>query len=273
MFSGGSWQAGLVPISAASIEEAVRLNGVEIERNRQIFRWGRKYQDPVVGRELVSQPEGKRPAYRERRFQLLVAYQDARYETVPGFCAREVEAREPGLRDAVARYLYKLMAHKDEYEVARLLTAPRFEEQLRQQWESIDSIGTAHSIPFAARHGNERKLRLGSVSNILRLLARLKALRGTPFVIFGYSASRRQERALISWYRGIVEEVLACITPANRTLALEIAELPDQIRGYESIRSESAKRVQQLAREKLAEMKQLSSLDRVPETLGSIQGS
>jgi len=250
---------------------------VETERNRQIFRWGRKYhQDRLWVESFVSQPErGEAPSdIVEHRFQLLVAYQDARYAEQYRAFVQKVEAREPGLRDAVARYLYKLMAHKDEYEVARLLTAPRFEEQLRQQWESIDSIEYNLHPPLLRAMGLKEKLRLGARSRIiLRLLARLKALRGTPFDIFGYSAIRRQERALISWYRGIVEQVLACITPANRTLALEIAELPDQIRGYENIRSESAKRVQQLAREKLAEMKQLSSLDKVPESLGSIQGT
>src|SRR5208282_2057001 len=133
---GAAWQAGLVPVAAASIEEAIRLNGVEAERNCRVFLWGRKYyQDAAFVENLLAPKDAaKTPAGRDT---LLEAYQDRAYAGQYRAFVASVEQRAPELAPVVARYLYKLMANKDEYEVARMLTDPQFEAGLREQWEEI----------------------------------------------------------------------------------------------------------------------------------------
>jgi indolepyruvate ferredoxin oxidoreductase len=157
------------------------------------------------------------------------------------------------LAEPVARYLFKLMAYKDEYEVARLLTQPDFELYIRDMWQSAESVCYNLHPPILRSLGLKKKLKLGSwFRGPLWLLARMKALRGTPLDPFGYAAIRREERALIAWYRNLIAEVLERVTPENLTLALEVVCLPDQIRGYEHIKMESIRNVKRLAQEKLA---------------------
>jgi indolepyruvate ferredoxin oxidoreductase len=166
---------------------------------------------------------------------------------------REVEARQPLLADAVARNLYKLMAYKDEYEVARLLTKPEMEAQIRGMWEQAESIGYNLHPPLLRALGMKKKLKLGAwFGGPLRVLASLKGLRGTPFDVFGYAEVRREERALIGWYEGLVRECLDHATAENLALAQEILTLPDQIRGYEQIKMGNARRVRAMAAEKVA---------------------
>jgi indolepyruvate ferredoxin oxidoreductase len=167
-----------------------------------------------------------------------------------------VAAREPALAEPVARYLYKLMAYKDEYEVARLLTNPESDQQLRGMWEAAESFSYNLHPPLLRALGLKRKLKLGPwFRTPLKVLARLKTLRGTLFDPFGYAAIRRQERALVVWYRNLIEEILELAGPENLTLAIEIATLPDQIRGYENIKMQSVQEVKRLAEEKLALVK------------------
>ena len=193
----------------------------------------------------------------ERRVAELERYQDRRYAEEYREFVERVAAREPALAETVARYLYKLMAYKDEYEVARLLTQPEFEDQVRNMWEAAESIGYNLHPPLLRALGLKKKLQLGPWFRVpLRWLARLKMLRGTPFDPFGYAELRREERALIAWYRDLVEAVLAHVTPDNLPLAVEIAALPDQIRGYENIKMEKIREVRRLAEEKLAGVKQ-----------------
>jgi indolepyruvate ferredoxin oxidoreductase len=149
------------------------------------------------------------------------------------------------------------MAYKDEYEVARLLTQTEFEGQVSSMWEAAESISYNLHPPLLRTLGLKRKVQLGPWFRApLRWLARLKMLRGTPFDPFGYAGLRREERALIVWYRDLVEAVLAHVTPDNLPLAMEIAALPDQIRGYENIKMDKIREVRRLAEEKLALMKQ-----------------
>ena len=144
------------------------------------------------------------------------------------------------------------MAYKDEYEVARLLTNPEFERNLREAWESVESVSYNLHPPLLRQAGLSKKLELGPWFRFpLKILSRLKTLRGTAFDIFGYSAHRREERALIEWYRATIEEVVDSVTSENLPLALEIAALPDQIRGYERIKENNIGRVKALAEEKL----------------------
>jgi len=253
---GVAYQGGLIPLSAASIEEAIRLNRVEAERNIQAFLWGRKYyEDARSVEEIIEprQPEAKPTSLVERRVAELERYQDRRYAEQYRTFVEQVAAGAPALAESVARYLFKLMAYKDEYEVARLLTQPDFEQQVRGMWQSAESVSYNLHPPLLRALGLKKKLKLGPwFRGPLWLLARLKSLRGTPLDLFGYADIRREERALIGWYRSLIEEVLERVTPENLPLALEIACLPDQIRGYEHIKMESILQVKRLAEEKLA---------------------
>src|SRR5579859_1884796 len=257
---GVAYQGGLIPLSAASIEEAIRLNRVEAERNIQAFLWGRKYYEDARSVEEIlepHQPEAQAVGLVERRVAELEHYQDRRYAEEYRRFIDQVATREPTLAEPVARYLYKLMAYKDEYEVARLLTQPDFERQVRGMWQSAESVSYNLHPPLLRALGLKKKLKFGPwFRRPLWLLARMKLLRGTPFDPFGHAAIRREERALITWYRNLVEELLEHVTPDNLTIAIEIACLPDQIRGYEHIKMESIRQVKRLAQEKLAIVKQ-----------------
>jgi indolepyruvate ferredoxin oxidoreductase len=256
---GVAYQGGLIPLSAASIEDAIRLNRVEAERNIQAFLWGRRYyQDAPVVEELIApaapppQPSGTV----ERRYAELQLYQDRRYAEAYRAFAEEIAKREPALAEPVARYLFKLMAYKDEYEVARLLTRDGFEGQVREMWEEVETVAYNLHPPLLRALGWKKKISLGPWFRIpLRVLARMKRLRGTPFDIFGYASIRREERALILWYRDLIRRLLEHVTEENLPMALEIASLPDQIRGYESIKMSSVLAVKKLAEEKLAALK------------------
>jgi indolepyruvate ferredoxin oxidoreductase len=250
---GAAFQGGLIPISLEAIQKAIEWNGVDIERNLQTFSWGRKYYEDAAWVESHAVPSRDRkgaPQQFDRAAELREYQNDAYAQTYSDFVNK---IAEPSLRDVVAKYLYKLMAIKDEYEVARLLTKPSFENEVREMWASPESITYNLHPPLLRRFGVNKKLKLGSwFRTPLVMLKNMKSLRGTPFDIFGYVAHRRLERSLIGWYRGLIEQVLANLTPANLPLALEIAALPDQIRGYEKIKEDSIAKVKKLASEKLA---------------------
>jgi indolepyruvate ferredoxin oxidoreductase len=250
--TGIAWQAGLIPLQLASIEKAIEWNGVEVDKNKRAFLWGRKYyQDAAFVEGILTPRAPAAPAADpvEWRVRKLTEYQNAAYAAEYRAFVDRIAARRPELREPVARYLYKLMAIKDEYEVARLLTSAEFEEQARGLWEAPAALSYNLHPPLLRRFGFRRKLQLGPwFKPALRLLAALKVLRGTPFDVFGWSKHRRLERSLIPWYRELVEQALA----AEPALAAEIAALPDQIRGYEQIKEASIEKVQALAREKVA---------------------
>ncbi len=256
---GVAYQAGYLPLQAASIERAIELNGVEAAKNLAAFRWGRKYhQDPEAVIEIA------RPRDRAARTPLtldelvecrsrdLTDYQDAGYarrycELVERARRRESEVR-PGsteLAEAVARYLYKLMAYKDEYEVARLLTRPSFEAETLGMFEAPRSLVYHLHPPLLRTFGLNKKLALGPwFRPALRLLAGLRRLRGTPLDPFGYAAVRRRERALIAWYERTLGLLLQGLDAENFGAALEMASSPDRIRGYEQVKLRSAEAVE-----------------------------
>jgi indolepyruvate ferredoxin oxidoreductase len=256
---GAAYQGGLIPISEAAIEEAIRLNKVDAERNVQAFLWGRQYYHDAQAVESLLAPPAVRADDRslvERRMADLTRYQNAAYAARYAAFMREVEARQPALAETVARNLYKLMAYKDEYEVARLLADPAREAQIRGMWDQVESIGYNLHPPLLRALGMRKKLKLGAwFRTPLRLLASAKGLRGTPFDIFGYAAVRREERALVAWYEQLVRDCLDRATPANLPLAQEIAALPGQIRGYENIKLASVRKVRALAMEKMSALK------------------
>ena len=236
---GAAWQAGLVPISLASLAAAIRLNGAEVERNLKAFALGRRppKQDAPRAFETLA------PDFVAK----LTAYQSAAYASRFQDFVKRVRAKRPDLADAVALRLYRLMAVKDEYEVARLLTQPEFESRLREQWEAVESIGYNLHPPLLRSWGLKSKLQLGSWFGWpLRIMAGLKGLRGTALDVFGYASHRRRERALVAWYQDLVEAALAVEDPA---LGRRMIELPDSIGGYERIKDASIERAMVEARE------------------------
>jgi len=250
---GVAFQSGLIPISLDAIQKAIEWNGVDIERNVQTFFWGRKYYEDAAWVESLLKAEIKTKPPIDR-VQELTEYQNAAYAQAYTEFLNKIA--EPALRDTVAKYLYKLMAYKDEYEVARLLTKPQFERDVRAMWAAPESVAYHLHPPLLRRFGVQKKLKLGPwFRTPLRMLKNMKGLRGTPLDIFGWAPHRRLERSLIDWYRGLIEEVLAQVTPENLPQALEIAALPDQIRGYEKIKEQNIAKVKQQATEKLAALK------------------
>jgi len=277
---GYAWQKGLVPLSLAAIERAITLNGVSVEVNKRTLAWGRlaahdrkQVEAQVVGGHVAGEGRSARPgdappqtgaALVERRAALLTDYQDAAYaqryrETVAAIATAEIaRARgRTGLADAVARNLFKLMAYKDEYEVARLYTDGAFMAKLRRQFEGDFKLEYHLAPPIlAARNpttGELRKRAFGPwMLGAFKVLARLRHLRGTPFDIFGYTEERRMERQLIVDYAAIVGELASVLRPDNHALAVEIAGLPEQIRGFGPIKQCNVERVEVREAELLA---------------------
>jgi indolepyruvate ferredoxin oxidoreductase len=222
---------------------------VDIDRNLQVFTWGRKYYHDAQSVEQLLKPKQQRLLEFDRASEL-TAYQSVAYAKQYVDFIEEVERKAPALADTVARNLYKLMAYKDEYEVARLLTKPTFESQIKETWTEVESISYNLHPPLLRKFGFKKKLALGAwFRRPLKILASMKGLRGGAFDIFGRSKHRRMERELIVWYRDLITQVI----DRNPPQALEIAALPDQIRGYEQIKEASIAKVKARAAEMLAE--------------------
>jgi indolepyruvate ferredoxin oxidoreductase len=168
---------------------------------------------------------------------------------------------EGALAAAVARGLHKLMAYKDEYEVARLHLAAEFREQLEATFEGPVKLVYHLHPPLLRRFGRERKLALGPwFRGPLRVLRALRRVRGTPLDPFGRLSSRREERELITWYEDLLDRAVAVLDPATLAVAAELAALPDDIRGYEEIKSRNATKARLRAR---ALLKRLDRSERV----------
>jgi len=253
---GYAYQLGAIPLSAASITQAIELNGEAVEMNQAAFHWGRRAAcEPAAVEELIkpaaeaaSDARTLSQSFDEmvaRRIAFLTAYQDAAYAARYRRWvekAKAVEAaRTPGktgLADAVARYLFKLMAYKDEYEVARLYANESFARQVKRELGGEHLRFFVHLAPplFARRDevtGEPKKMTFGPwIFPLFRLLAKFKFLRGTPFDPFGYSAERKLERALVRDYEAMLEEVLARLSGDNHHVAVGLAAIPEKIRGF-----------------------------------------
>jgi len=256
---GIAWQGGLIPVSLGAIEQAIRLNGVDIERNLQVFTWGRKYYHDAASVEALLAPKQERAEAFDRVAEL-TAYQNAAYARQYSEFVDQVARKSPELAEVVARNLYKLMAYKDEYEVARLLTKPSFEQQIKDQWTAVESI-SYNLHPPMLRSVFKKKIAFGPWFRVpLKMLASMKGLRGGALDIFGRSQHRKMERELIGWYRGLILSALERLTPENLSHALEIAALPDRIRGYERIKEASIADAKKRATEMLSQIQAGSSL-------------
>jgi indolepyruvate ferredoxin oxidoreductase len=255
--TGFAWQKGLVPLKRAAIEQAIRLNGAAVEANLRAFEWGRRAaHDPAVAERAAAPEAGAASTLDqliEHRAAFLADYQNdayaSRYRRLV-MAVRKAESERAGgstaLAEAVARGFFKLMAYKDEYEVARLYTDGSFERRLREQFEGDFSLRFHLAPPlFAPRDpetGRLVKRRYGPwIFPAFKLLAGLKRLRGTPFDPFGRTAERKMERRLVAEYEALMLEVAARLDRANHAVALELAALPERIRGYGHIKEAAVK--------------------------------
>ena len=248
MLLGVACQMGLLPVGAQAIEAAIEMNGVAVQMNRDAFVWGRRLAlDPEAVTALVEdEPEASPDWHAE-----LTAYQDAELADRHAALVEKVRAAETqkapgqsGLADTVARNAYALMAYKDEYEVARLHSDPAFLARLYETFEGDTRLAFHLAPPLLTSRDPDtrrpRKMTFGSwVLPIFRILARLKGLRGTAFDPFGYTAERRRERVAIGRYETTVQTLLDGLTPDSHALAVEIASLPSEIRGYGHVKEEA----------------------------------
>jgi indolepyruvate ferredoxin oxidoreductase len=260
---GYAYQKGLVPVSAEAINKAIELNGVSIELNQQAFLWGRRAAHDLAAVEKVAAPkvvEAPHCSTLEEivadRMQRLTAYQNAAYaeryrELVERVRKADTDA-EQRLSKAVARYYFKLLAYKDEYEVARLYRDATFRKQLEAQFEG-DYRLQFHLAPSwlskpDAVTGEPRKRSFGPwMLKAFSVLARFKFLRGSALDPFGHSAERRLERELIEEYEANVAYLLGELNGDNYRTAVALAEIPEQIRGYGHVKEAALAKARQQA--------------------------
>ena len=253
---GYAWQRGLIPLRLAALQRALELNGVAVDMNKLAFGLGRLAAGaPEVLEALMTEGDRHEPpvqglealiAHRER---LLTAYQDTAYAARFRALVEQVRAAETGLggealplTEAVARNYAKLMAYKDEYEVARLHTNGELAARLAEQFEGEYRIEFNFAPPLLSKPGPNgeppKKIRFGAwILPLLRLLAKAKRLRGTGFDPFGRTDERKAERALVAAYAARIGELLPRLDARNRALAVEIASVPERIRGYGHVKS------------------------------------
>jgi indolepyruvate ferredoxin oxidoreductase len=259
---GYAYQLGAIPLSAGAIEKAIVLNGEAVAMNQAAFHWGRRAAVDRAAVEKLAKPataiasDAQRLSESfdetvERRVKFLTAYQNAayaaRYRALVDKVKAAEAARTPGhceLTEAVARYLFKLMAYKDEYEVARLYTDGAFLKQVETEFDGDNLRFEFHlAPPLLARRdkttGLPRKMSFGPwMLPAFRLLAKFKGLRGTPLDPFGRTLERRTERKLIGDYEEILDEVLAKLTPDNHHIAVALAAIPEKIRGFGHVKQQ-----------------------------------
>ncbi|MCV2219752.1 indolepyruvate ferredoxin oxidoreductase family protein [Thauera sp. Sel9] len=288
---GVAFQAGTIPLQAESIEEAIRQSGVAVDMSLAAFRWGRlavvdrafveaeaarlasggtvitlhrRPQLSPAARAIVDSivAEGEVKRLAEVRVPELIAFQDEAYarryaEVIQRVVAAEQRAASgSALSEAAARQLYKLMAYKDEYEVARLHTAPAFLAELDAQFPHGYSVKYNLAPPLLAKTdpatGHLQKKQYGAwMFKAFKRLAGLKRLRGSALDVFGKAAERRMERQLIEDYIVLLEQILARLTPANHAAAVALASVPEEIRGYGHVKEKSVVLARELQAERM----------------------
>ena len=272
MITGYAWQKGMLPISREAIQGAIELNGIAVDWNIQAFEWGRALaHEPELLHDLLKpkadvitlvedaapQALGASLARELERYHNL-AYASDYQQWLTTICS-QIEARvgsRPDLCDTLARALYKLMAYKDEYEVARLHSAPEFLQSLSRQFEGDYKLAFYLAPPLISRvdqvTGRPQKIRFGAwMLPAFKLLAKFKFLRHTAFDPFGYTAERKLERQLIADYKTTIEDLVTQLSSEKVAELLAIAGLPMTIRGYGHVKLASVERYQAELRERL----------------------
>ncbi|MBH2018829.1 MAG: indolepyruvate ferredoxin oxidoreductase family protein [Burkholderiales bacterium] len=251
---GFAWQKGRVPLSHASLTRAIELNGIQVDNNKAAFEWGRRCAHDLTAVQALFKAAQVIQFVRKsslaemlvKRVAFLTDYQNAAYaQTYQDFVEKVRLAEAPlgqtTLTEAVARYLFKLMAYKDEYEVARLHTDTGFLNKVNAMFEGDFKLNYHLAPPLIASKNDKGELQKQQFGPWMltgfKLLAKLKGLRGTPLDVFGRTGERREERALIAEYRASLNEVLAGLTPQNHAAAVEIARIPELIKGYGHVKA------------------------------------
>jgi indolepyruvate ferredoxin oxidoreductase len=248
---GFAYQKGHLPIGAEAIEQAIELNGAAVEMSRNAFRFGRlAAHDPAAVERMVgpvappAAPARTLEELIDARAKVLVEYQDAalaeRYRAFVTRVAAAEKTKAPGrsgLAEAVAKAYFKLLAYKDEYEVARLYASPAFGKALSEQFEKHGKLEFHLAPPLLSfrrtEAGEPKKIKLGPwMLSVFRLLAKGKSLRGTAWDVFGYTAERKLERQMIADYETLVEELIDRLDAARHATAVGLATLPLDIKGF-----------------------------------------
>ncbi len=252
MMLGYAWQKGLAPVSHAALGQAILLNGVAVEKNRLAFAVGRAMAEDPTRLEGYTDAKPEKETYDQmvaRRAAFLEEYQDATYakrytDRLEKFRADMPDASDEML-EAAAKNLFKVLAYKDEFEVARLMTRPGFAEELAETFDGDYKVKYHMAPPVlnwkTDARGRPAKREFGAwMGTALRGLARMKRLRGTPLNPFGYHAEAREHRELTVLYMEIMDHVPFCTNPQT---ALELLEAPAEIRGYGPVRAEASTKV------------------------------
>jgi indolepyruvate ferredoxin oxidoreductase len=271
---GAAYQAGAIPVSATAIEQAIRLNGVAVEMNTQAFRAGRLFVVDRGALEGIKRPRpgavtavspvtdaarvlidscgatGELRRLLEVRVPELINYQSVAYahtylDEVAAVRTAELQAGlgETRLSEAVARYLFKLMAYKDEYEVARLHLRMNLAQALAEEFPGGVKVHYHLQPTFLRKLGVKNKIKVGKwLEALFRVLVAARRARGTVFDPFGYSQVRRTERTLIREYRLMIAGLLPGLVSGNAENAVKLATLPDLIRGYDAVKLRSVER-------------------------------
>ncbi|WP_105104367.1 indolepyruvate ferredoxin oxidoreductase family protein [Microbulbifer pacificus] len=261
---GFAWQKGLIPLGLSSIQQAIELNGVAVEGNLQGFAAGRlaAADRPALDHLLAKREEKSLPQGLEdivaHRMAHLTGYQNVALARCYRTLVDRVKAAEilkvPGseaLAEVVARNYAKLLAYKDEYEVARLYSDGRFVESLRENFAGDFELEFNLAPPLLSRFdknlGRPRKMKFGGwMHRAFGVLAKFRFLRGSALDIFGYTAERKMERALIAEYEKLTNEVIGKLNAENHAAALELLSYPDMIRGYGLIKEANVEKANQL---------------------------
>ena len=259
---GFAWQRGLVPLAFASLDEAIRINGVAVAANRQAFAWGRlAAHDPTALQAALPKTPGGKPLAPhdlanlvEHRAHDLIAYQNTRYAERFRALVHVADAADIGIGKQdksfarqVATSFYKLLAYKDEYEVARLFSDGRFAAELATAFEPGAKLKFNLAPPlFARRRAGTEELEKREFSawleTVFRLLASLRWLRGSSLDPFGYQAERRRERALISEYEDTIRNLATRLSEETYDLSVAVAALPETYRGYGHVKKAAIER-------------------------------
>jgi indolepyruvate ferredoxin oxidoreductase len=259
MLLGYAWQKGWLPLSLDSLIRAMELNAVAIENNKTAFAWGRRaaHDLPSVEKQFAPAQVIAMPTARDsvdalvaKRVEFLTAYQNADYAKTYEAFVRKVERAESAfgktlLTQNVARYLFKLMAYKDEYEVARLHTDTAFLNKVNAMFEGDFKLNYNLAPPMISKKnekGELQKQKFGPwMLTGFKLLAKLKGLRGTAFDVFGKTDERKMERALIGEYTASIDKLLQTLNADNHAIAVDVARIPEMIKGYGHVKERNVK--------------------------------
>jgi indolepyruvate ferredoxin oxidoreductase len=262
MLLGYAWQKGWIPLSLDSLIRAIELNAVAVDNNKTAFAWGRRaaHDLPSVEKlfapaQVIAMPESRQArdsvdALVASRVEFLTAYQNADYAKTYEAYVRKVERAESGLGKTllaqnVARYLFKLMAYKDEYEVARLHTDTTFLTKVNAMFEGDFKINYNLAPPMLSKKnekGELQKQKFGSwMLTAFKVLAKFKGLRGTALDVFGKTQERQMERALIVEYRASIDTLLETLNASNHALAVDVARVPELIKGFGHVKERNVK--------------------------------